>query len=604
MSRIKTLYKLYFDALNLLDDKSKNRYIWLLLTQIFVSLLDILAISVIGYLGVFATSSEKNLPEVLTRFLNFLDLGNISENTIFIIIALIGTSILVLRSIISSILSLRILKFLSSQSGKLTQRMVADYFSGSIDKIRKFKQQEFIYISTAATDDWALRVLGGFSFLISETFLLVSVSITLFLIRPLVFLIAALYFLIVVFLFYRTSLKPRQNLGRIVINESIKIQEQMELLYNHFKELSIYRAADYFLNESTRSRKKRQSALAQLSYLPGLSKYVLEVGIVIGALILGGLQLLFMSPERAVGNFAIFFLAASRVAPALMRIQQYAFGIGSVKNSVENIANFLRSSGESSLAETKPMYGELPNNCLISIDNIEYKFEDAEGYLLDGISFKIESGQKIALIGETGSGKSTLLDCILGFKSIKGGAITINRELFSDKDLHPPILFIPQSIGIINATLRENLILNQPSAINRDEIIEAIELFGLAESLGVEAGKSLDIVVGQTGLKLSGGQVQRVGLIRAYLRKPKLLILDEPTSALDGISEKQMLAALNSNTWNMATLVVAHRLSTIVNSDLIMILSKGRISEFGTYEELAARSKIFQQQLDALGIGI
>ncbi|MEK7857802.1 MAG: ABC transporter ATP-binding protein [Elusimicrobiota bacterium] len=215
---------------------------------------------------------------------------------------------------------------------------------------------------------------------------------------------------------------------------------------------------------------------------------------------------------------------------------------------------------------------------------------------LDGVSLKIPKGSLVALVGESGAGKSTLIDMLMGFHEPQGGAITFDGVDLRDFDLgayRRRLGYVPQDSLLFNLSIRDNLLWSQPDASKAD-LERACRLAHASEFID-QLPEGFATVVGDRGVRLSGGQIQRLALARAILRRPELLILDEATSALDSQSERLIQSAVEAIAKDTTIVVIAHRLSTIKNADHVYVLSRGRIVEEGRYADLIGKGGAFQK---------
>lgn len=222
----------------------------------------------------------------------------------------------------------------------------------------------------------------------------------------------------------------------------------------------------------------------------------------------------------------------------------------------------------------------------VRFNHVNFAYQDDRPILHD-VNFTIKPGEKLAVVGASGAGKSTLARLLFRFYDVKSGSITVDDQdirQVSQQSLRQNIGIVPQDTVLFNETIFYNLQYANPNA-TRDDIIHAARMANIHEFIeGLPQG--YDTMVGERGLKLSGGEKQRVAIARVILKNPKILIFDEATSALDSHSEKQILAALKLAAKNHTTLVIAHRLSTIIDADKILVMENGRIVEHGGHYEL------------------
>ncbi len=227
---------------------------------------------------------------------------------------------------------------------------------------------------------------------------------------------------------------------------------------------------------------------------------------------------------------------------------------------------------------------------VVSFDNVSFAYQDGSE-ALRGVSFEAPAGKTIALVGESGAGKSTILNLIPRFYDVTGGVIRIGGQDIRDvtlESLRKNMALVSQEIAIFNDTIRDNIAYGSLQATDED-IIAAAKLAAAHEFIS-ELPQGYNTHVGENGVKLSGGQRQRISIARAMLKNAPILLLDEATSALDTNAERQVQAALERLQKGKTTIVVAHRLSTIIGADIIYVLADGKIVESGTHEALLARN--------------
>lgn len=225
----------------------------------------------------------------------------------------------------------------------------------------------------------------------------------------------------------------------------------------------------------------------------------------------------------------------------------------------------------------------------IDFDGVTFSYSDDTGEALSNVTFTAPAGKTVALVGESGAGKSTILNLIPRFYDVQQGAIRIAGQDVRDvtlKSLRGGMALVSQEVAIFSDTLRENICYGTPGA-TEEQIVEAAKL-AAAHDFIMELPDGYDTRVGENGVKLSGGQRQRISIARAMLRNAPILLLDEATSALDATSERLVQMALERLQKGRTTIVVAHRLSTIMNADIIYVMSQGRILESGTHGALLA----------------
>ena len=226
----------------------------------------------------------------------------------------------------------------------------------------------------------------------------------------------------------------------------------------------------------------------------------------------------------------------------------------------------------------------------ISFDSVSFSY-DGRRSILDNLNFEILAGKTTAIVGKSGAGKSTLTKLIYRFYDVNEGIIKIDGQSIKEVtqgSLRSKIGIVPQDIVLFNDSLKNNIKYGDTCATNK-EILDAVKASHL-ESLVNALPNGIETIVGERGLKLSGGEKQRVAIARVLLKKPAILIFDEATSALDSVSEKIIKSEIKELSMGRTTLIIAHRLSTIVDADMIYVFDKGQIVESGCHEQLIERS--------------
>ncbi len=276
-------------------------------------------------------------------------------------------------------------------------------------------------------------------------------------------------------------------------------------------------------------------------------------------------------------------------------LQELGTIIGTYRESEASLENFKK------ILDSKPE--EKPENPkhigdinTLSFKNVKFQHKMASTEALKDVSFDVRQGETIAFVGPSGAGKTTLVKMLVGLYKSAGGEITYNGIQSADVDLNElrsQIGFVTQDTQLFAGTIRENLLFVNPTATD-EMCLEALSK-SACDGLLSRAEKGLDTVIGENGVKVSGGEKQRLSIARALLRKPKLLIFDEATSSLDSLTEEEISKTIQSvsESKNHITVLIAHRLSTIMHADRIYVLEKGSITESGSHSTLLSQSGLY-----------
>lgn len=294
------------------------------------------------------------------------------------------------------------------------------------------------------------------------------------------------------------------------------------------------------------------------------------------------------SGEMTAGQLIEFVVYTGILGGAIAGLGNFYTEILGAVGATERIREILREEGE---VNTTPYHKAeritLDGN--IRYENVHFSYptrKDME--VLKGLSFQVNSYQKVALVGTSGSGKSTIIQLLLKFYKVDEGDIRVNGNSIYDIDttaFRQNIAIVPQEVILFGGTIGENILYGKPDA-TEEEVIEAARKANAWDFIH-SFPEGLETIVGERGVKLSGGQRQRIAIARAILKDPAILILDEATSSLDAESEKVVQDALNKLMEGRTSIIIAHRLTTIRDVDCIYVIDKGRIIEQGTHDELS-----------------
>jgi ATP-binding cassette subfamily B protein len=301
-----------------------------------------------------------------------------------------------------------------------------------------------------------------------------------------------------------------------------------------------------------------------------------------------------LAGRTTAGTLSQFVLFAVFAATGLGQLSEVWGELSQAAGSAERLSELLRHEPEIK-APAAPVLLPSPPRGEISFDAVRFAYPTRrETDVLDGISFTVRAGEKVAIVGPSGAGKSTVFHLMLRFYDPKAGAIRFDGVRIADADpraVRGRIALVPQDTAIFAASIAENIRFGRPEA-TADEIARAAEQAAAAEFIA-RLPQRYDSIVGERGVTLSGGQRQRIAIARAILRNAPLLLLDEATSSLDAESETLVQTALARLMQERTTLVIAHRLATVLSCDRILVMDHGRIVEEGTHDALVAQGGLY-----------
>lgn len=345
-------------------------------------------------------------------------------------------------------------------------------------------------------------------------------------------------------------------------------------------EEEIDRLFQYGLKES------RLTAILQpLSGLIMMSTLVMIIGY-------GGMRV--ASGELTAGELVAFILYLFQILMPVTMMTQFFIGLQKAMGATERITEILEYESEPTIPHEKAI--KVNPHLPIYIENVSFTYEGKD-MILKHVNFKIEPGKVTALVGPSGSGKTTFFSLMERFYTPTSGVIRLGDHSiheFSLRDWRTAISYVSQESPLLAGTIRDNICYAMAREVTEEELLRAAKL-AYADEFIMHLPDGFDTEVGERGIKLSGGQRQRIAIARAILHDPKILMLDEATSNLDSASEQVVQEALKNLMKDRTTLVIAHRLSTVVDADQIVVLEKGVLTGSGTHEELLKSNILYRQ---------
>ena len=597
------------EYLSILDDRSRRKFLRVVLAQSLLGFLDLLGVLMIGVVGSLAIQGvQSKSPGGRTeQVLTLINLDGFNFQTQVIVLSLLATTFLIIKSITTIILNRKILYFLSHKSADLAEKLLSKFLSQPVLGVQATSSQDIQYAAGSGVAAIALGIIGTTATIISDSFLLILLLGGLFVVDPFIALSSLLLFSFVGLFMYQLTHKKARYLGSEMARLNVQSQINIQELVTSYREIYIRNRREFYLWRISRLRHQYANVLAEQTFMPNVSKYVLEVSIILGALAMCGMQFVLHDASHAIASMAIFMVAGSRIAPALLRLQQNFVQIRAnqgIAISTLQLLNRIDSFPEITPENISYKENHESFSPHISIKGVLFKYPVADRPIFENLSLDIPSGSFVAFAGKSGSGKSTLVDLILGVHKPQKGEILISQKQVDSVVREWPgiIGYVPQSIGVITGSVRDNLSLGFEASDFTDlDYWRVLKIAHLDEFVRTLPG-GLDFNIGEFGSKFSGGQRQRLGIARALLTHPKILVLDEATSALDSETELAISQSIFELKGNVTTLVIAHRLSTIVSADRVVYLDEGKIMAMGTFDELRQQVPNFETQAGLQGL--
>ena len=593
----------------ILPKSDKPKIIAVIVMQVSLGFLDLIGVAAFGVLGALAvTGVQSQQPgNRVSEILSVLGLSNVSFQQQIAFLGLGAASILVIRTFLSVIATRKIYFFLSRRGALISSTLVSRLLSQSMLKVQNRSTQETVYSVTAGVTSITLGVLGTSMTLIADGSLLIIMLIGLFVVDAVIALTTLVFFGALGLVLYRVMNVKAHRLGYLVSELNVASDEKIIEVLESYRESVVRNRRDYYSKEIGALRLKLADVLAELQFMPSVSKYVIESGMVVGALIIAGIQFGLQDAANAVATLSVFMAAGTRIAPASLRFQQSLISIkSSLGSAMPTLEMIERLSSIPAIDNSSSDFdvAHLGFNGKVRIEDVSFTYPSKPSKALDNISLTIESGQSLAIVGPSGAGKTTLIDVLLGVLPPDHGQIFVSDKLPLDAISEWPgaMAYVPQDVLIARGSIRKNVALGFPVEVASDDLVWRAIRDAQLEDFVKSLPEGLDSEVGQRGTRISGGQRQRLGIARAMFTRPKLLVLDEATSSLDGQTEADISAAIQGLHGSVTIVMIAHRLSTVLHADQVIYMSEGRILSQGTFNEVRAAVPDFDRQAQLMGL--
>jgi ABC-type multidrug transport system fused ATPase/permease subunit len=596
-------------SLRVLSKRDQKKVLAITLIQVLMGVLDLLGVIAIGLLGALSVSGLQSLKpgNRVSAALELLHIADKTFQTQAVILGLCAVVLLVGRTFLSVFFTRRILFFLSHKGAKISVDLVSRLLSKPLLNIQERTTMETLYAVTSGVVVITIQILATGVVLISDISLLIIMGIGLVVADPTTAIGSFLVFAVTGYFLYRLMHVRAGALGVKNSELMIKSNEKIVEVFASYRELVVRNRRDFYAREIGKLRYQLADTSAEISFMPYVSKYVIETTVVLGALIVGGAQFIIQDTTHAVATLAIFLAAGSRIAPAVLRVQQGSIQLRGSLGQAAPTLDLIDSLGDSPLVENVDDTLDLVHdgfNSEISASDMSLTYPNKKVAAVSNVTLKIPAGTSVAFVGPSGAGKTTIIDVLLGVLVPNSGSVLISGlpPLLAVAKWPGAVSYVPQDVVMASGTIRENVALGYPKDLATDDlVINALKVAHLDKFVS-ELPQGLDTHVGEHGALISGGQRQRLGIARAMFTRPLLLVLDEATSSLDGETEAAISEAIHELRGSTTVVMIAHRLSTVRNADLVVYMSDGKILATGTFDEVREAIPDFDRQAKLMGL--
>jgi ATP-binding cassette, subfamily B, bacterial PglK len=580
-------------AFKVLSKKDQEKLIYYGLIQCLMSLMDLVGVACLGILGslTFAGVQSKSSSGRVGELVNLLGMSSWEFQIQALFFALMAIVLLVGRSILSIIYTRRVLFFMSAKSAEVTRDLIRKILQKS-DSANEFKSnQEKLFEITNGVDHITIHVLAICTVLLSDIAVLVTLGFGLILVDPATAVGTFLVFFGVSIVLYKLLSSKSSKLGRDSALLEVESNEDLLEAFLTLKEIYVKSRGEHYVQRIFDSRSRLTHVSAEKFFMPYVSKYVIESTVLLGAMALGAYQFIATGAEQAILTLTIFLAAGSRIAPSILRVQQSLLQIqgslGHAKGTLDLLDNL---KDFESRVDSIPVYSREHKGFApcVEMREVSFTYPGQLNPILNEVSFTLNKGEFIAIVGDSGAGKSTLVELILGILEPESGEVKVSGvdPQTAVKKWPGAMAYVPQDIFFRNASIMKNVTLGfKEEEIDLEFVNESIigaQLAPWIQSLP----KKLNEPMGERGTLVSGGQRQRIGIARALVTSPVLLVMDEATSALDGTTEVNFIEHVDSIKADKIVLLIAHRQTSIMKADRYLLVRENKVLTINTYANL------------------
>jgi ATP-binding cassette subfamily C protein len=596
----------------ILSAKDRRYLTYIVGIQVSIGVFDLVSLGLMGVLGALAISGvQSNTPS--SQVIQILGVLNLQDSDFQFQVAMIASLtaiLLVTKTLFSLYFSRRIIFYLSTKGANVSAKLIDSVSKLPLSDIKRYSEQSLLFAISSGVNVVLIGIIAASCNLVTDFSLLIMLSIALFAIDPIIALLSILLFGSTALALYVATRQRALRYGQMNSQMNIASNTAILNLFALYRELTVRNRKSTYVEDIAKIRIELARAIGEINFLPNLSKYIMEVTLVLGGFVIVGVELAIHDAVTAAGALAVFLTAATRITPALLRVQQSATGIKNSLGMAAPTLDILYEMEKMDLESQDRLDAKIVDTTLdsefpeIEFSNVTFNYFDSTTPAINSLQLKIKANEMIALVGPSGSGKSTFVDLLLGIIKPTQGEIRIRgaSNLHSIKSDDFQIGYVPQNVAIIEGTLRENMTFGfKRGEFSDNQIWAALELAELQIDLEI-AGIMLNTPLGPGGMSLSGGQKQRLGIARAILVSPRILVMDEATSALDSETEAKLNRSIQKMKGSTTLVIIAHRLSSVMNADTVVYLDRGRIIASGNFSEVRRLVPEFDLQARLMGL--
>jgi len=569
---------------------------------LFIGILIMAFLEVVGVASVAPFIAVLTSPELihenvyLANFYNFFDVQG--DNAFIVLLGTFVVIAILISNATQAFITWKITNFAELQQHRVAVRLLKKYLS-----------QPYSFYLDRNTSELGKNVLNevgnAISGVVMESLLVLSkLVVALFMITlliivdPQVAIIATGFLGGSYWIIYKLVKQRLYFMGTAKTEAAFQAFKTTSEAMAGIKEIKLRGAEKKFLDRFFIPSNALAKFGANINLISTLPRYLLEV-VAFGGMILIVIYLMSKKMDNysaIIPMISLYAMAGYRLMPALQTIYS---GMAKIKFSIPAfniIVDAFSQTNTKELSQTNQDQLSFENK--IEINQVSFSYKNPNSQIIDNLNLKITHNTTVGLMGSTGAGKTTLIDILLGLLTPDNGSISVDQKEINQENLaawQKNIGYVPQNIYLTDDTIERNIAFSEfENTIDAEQVKKAAKMANLDVFINTLPDK-YKTFVGERGIRLSGGQRQRIGIARAIYHDPKLLVLDEATSSLDGITENAIMDAIQNLSHKKTIIIIAHRLSTLMECDIIHMLANGKIIDSGTYSQLIKNNKEFRK---------
>jgi ATP-binding cassette, subfamily B, bacterial PglK len=589
-------------CLSLLTEGERKRLCLLIFVMVITAVIEVAGIaSIIPFLSLISNPQTVYDNKYLNWAYGTLNFESVNSFLIFTGIAVL--LFLIFSNILLFLSQWGLLRFTWMRKYSISRRLLIKYI---YQPYKFFLNQNTTYLSKNILSEVEVVIKGLFVPLLeilAKSVVTVFIFAMLVAVEPLLAISLVIVLGSAYILTYRLIKRRLDIRGKLRYKANAARFRAVNEAFSDIKLVKLRRFENFFVKRFSKPAvelAKLNSSSQIISYMP---KYITEI-IAFGGIIIVVLYLLARGEgfEAFLPLIGLYAFATYRLLPAIQSIfsgfAHIRFNLEALDRLYYEMKSFQDEGGES-YKDFKKKIKPMPFRKDMRLENVTFKYDEANKTIIKNLSINIDINTSVAFVGSTGAGKTTVANIILGLLKPESGNIIVDDKIVDDKNMpswQQNIGYVPQDIYLQDETVTHNITFGvMENEINMDAVIKAAKIANIHDFIINELPYKYDTIIGEKGVRLSGGQRQRIGIARALYHDPAVLVLDEATSALDSATEVEVFKAIQNIAKTKTLVIIAHRLTTIKDCDVIYVMDNGKIVGSGKYDELMGTNRVFKK---------